>query len=230
MTAVQPAYGRRIAILLVCVFFVGPALFVGYQAVQTLRVLTRVERERDAWQRPSDILQRLNVKEGSVVVDLGCGAGYFALKLSPIVGTHGAVLAEDIRFESLAFLWIRRFVRIARNVRVIRGEADDPHLPPVPVDAVLIANTYHELHRPTAILSLVRRAMTHGGRLVVVDRGPRRNGDGTRDATTRRHELRLETAADEITQSGFEIVDRDDRFIDRSADDDIWWLIVARKP
>ena len=82
MTAIQPAYGRRIAILLVCVFVVGPALFVGYRAVQTLPVLTIVERERDAWQRPADILQWLNVKEGSVVVDLGCGAGYFALKLS----------------------------------------------------------------------------------------------------------------------------------------------------
>jgi hypothetical protein len=30
MTTIQPAYGRRIAVLLVCVFLVGPALFVGY--------------------------------------------------------------------------------------------------------------------------------------------------------------------------------------------------------
>jgi hypothetical protein len=50
------------------------------------------------------------------------GAGYFALKLSPIVGPHGAVLAEDIRRESLVFLWIRHVVRNARNLRVIRGE------------------------------------------------------------------------------------------------------------
>jgi ubiquinone/menaquinone biosynthesis C-methylase UbiE len=230
MTATHPADGRRLAVLLVCVFFVGPALFVGCQAVQTLRVLTLVERERDEWQRPADILQWLNVKEGSVVVDLGCGAGYFALKLSPIVGTRGTVLAEDIRRESLAFLWIRRFLRNARNVRVIRGDTGDPHLPPVPVDAVLIANTYHELDRPTTILSLMFRAMRSGGRLVVVDRGPRANGDGTHDASTKRHELRLGTAAHEIEQSGFDVVVRDDRFIDRSGDDDVWWLIVARKP
>jgi hypothetical protein len=100
----------------------------------------------------------------------------------------------------------------------------------VPVDAVLIANTYHELDRPTGILSLVFRAMTSGGRLVVVDRGPRTNDDGTRDASTMRHELRPGAAAVEIEQSGFEVVTRDDRFIDRSGDDDVWWLIVARKP
>jgi SAM-dependent methyltransferase len=139
------------------------------------------------------------------------------LKLSPIVGTRGAVLAVDIRRESLAFLWIRRFTRNARNVRVIRGETDDPQLPPVPVDAVLIANTYHELDRPTAILSLMLRAMTSGGRLVVVNRGPRMNDDGTRDASTTRHELRPRAAADEIEQAGSEVVTRDDRFIDRSA-------------
>jgi len=230
MTAIQPAYGRRIAVLLVCVFFVGPALFVGYRAVQTLRVLTIVERERDEWQRPADILQWLNVKEGSVVVDLGCGAGYFALKLSPIVGASGTVWAEDIRREPLAFLWIRRFLRNARNVRVIRGETDDPHLPLVPVDAVLVSNTYHELDRRTAILRLVFRAMASGGRLVVADRGSRANGDDTRDASTTRHGLRPGAAAAEIEQSGFEIVTRDDHFIDRSGDDDVWWLIVARKP
>jgi SAM-dependent methyltransferase len=230
MTGVQPAYGRRIAILLVCVFFLAPAILVGCQAIQTLRVLTRVELERDAWQRPSDVLQQLNLTPGSVVVDLGCGAGYFALKLSPLVGTHGQVLAEDIRRESLAFLWIRRFLRNARNVRVIRGDPDDPHLPPWPVDAVLIANTYHELDRRSALLGLLFHAMRSGGRLVVVDRGPRQSVEGNHVSAAMRHDLRPGAAADEIQQARFELVSRDDRFIDRPGEEDIWWLLVAKKP
>jgi len=67
----------------------------------------------------------------------------FALKLSALVGARGAVLAVDVRRESLAFLWIRRFIRDARNVRVILGTPDDPRLPVGAADAVLIANTYH---------------------------------------------------------------------------------------
>jgi SAM-dependent methyltransferase len=224
------SYGTRIAILLVGVFFVAPALFVGYQAVRTLQVLTSVELERDTWQRPSDVLRWLNVGPGGVVVDLGCGAGYFALKLSVMVGADGQVLAEDIRRESLAFLWIRRFLKDARNVRVILGEIDDPHLPTGPIDAVLIANTYHELDRPSALLALLFRAMRPGARLVVLDRGPRTNLDGNPGEVARPHELRPGPTAGEIQQSGFELVERDDRFIDRPGEEGLWWLIVARKP
>ena len=34
----------------------------------------------------------------------------------------------------------------------------------------------------------------------------------------------------EISQQGFQTVTKDDRFIDRPTDEDIWWLIVFRKP
>ena len=230
MTGGQPPSARRIALLLVSVFFVAPTFYVGYSAVQTLRMLTEVERERDTWQQPSDILRGLNLTAGGVVLDLGCGAGYFALKLSPIVGPDGAVLAEDIRRESLAFLYMRRFTRGAYNVRIVEGDTDDPRLPPVPIDAALIANTYHELQAPRAILTVVHRAMRSGGRLVVVDRGPRSEPHGLIDDTAARHERRPGVAADEIQEAGFVIVSRDDRFINRAGDDDLWWLIVARKP
>ena len=34
----------------------------------------------------------------------------------------------------------------------------------------------------------------------------------------------------EIHQQGFQTISRDDRFIDRPQDEDLWWLIVFRKP
>ena len=64
-------------------------LFVVQQAVATLTILTSVERERDGWQRPQEILQQLDAHPGNVVVDLGSGAGYFTLKLAPMVGPDG---------------------------------------------------------------------------------------------------------------------------------------------
>ena len=72
-------------------------LFVVQQAVATLEILTAVERERDGWQRPQEILQQLDVHPGNVVVDLGSGAGYFTLKLAPMVGPNGRVLAVGNR-------------------------------------------------------------------------------------------------------------------------------------
>ena len=98
-----------------------------YQGLNTLSRLNIVEAERDQWQRPSDVIRALDLKPGNVVVDLGCGSGYFTLKLSAPVGQSGRVLAEDIRRLPLMFLWLRTFHRGQNNVNIVLGEPDDPH-------------------------------------------------------------------------------------------------------
>jgi predicted methyltransferase len=115
-----------------------------------------------------------------------------------------------------------------RNLDVIRGGVDNPELPPAPVDAVLIANTYHELTAPEQILKALYTSMRPGGRLVVVDRAPRSGGD-TRATAEGHHEITRAVAERQINAQGFETVLRDDNFIDRSGDEDVWWLAVFRK-
>ena len=97
---------RRGRIFLVIVL-AAPVAFVAQQFIATLGALTVIERERDSWQRPDDVLAPLALAPGRTVVDLGSGAGYFALKMAPRVGPRGRVLAVDLRRLSLAFLWVR---------------------------------------------------------------------------------------------------------------------------
>jgi len=141
---IQRTYRVRVALFVAGTILLLLLLGYLYQGIQTLVALDHIESERDHWQRPSDVIQGLNVHDGSVVVDFGSGAGYFALKLSPVVGKRGSVVAEDIRRESLVFLRMRAFVRSPRNLRTVRGEIDDPRLAAGFADAVLIANTYHD--------------------------------------------------------------------------------------
>jgi SAM-dependent methyltransferase len=189
-------------------------LYVVSQAVDTLARLDVIEQERDQWQRPSEILQALDLKPSAVVADLGSGAGYFSLKLSPLAGR---VLAVDLRKESLAFLWIRARLRAQRNVRVIVGAEDDPRLPGA-VDAVLIVNTFHELTQRKAILDHIRQSLLPGGRLVIADRGP--------EMESQHHGLPMASVAEEIEQEGFEIVRTQDHFLDQPGEGP-WWLLVA---
>src|SRR5580704_542861 len=170
---IQRVYRFRVAFFFVLVVTIVAALFLIYQLTQTLYQLHLAEGERDRWQRPDDVIESLKLKDGNVVADLGCGVGYFALKLAPRVAEHGSVLAEDILDESLTFLLIRAFFRHLSNIRVIHGDPDDPHLPTGSVDAVLIANSYHEFTNPLAILDQSFRTLRSDGRLVVLDRGPR---------------------------------------------------------
>jgi len=216
----------RVIVLVVAIVLL---LFVVQRAVATLTILTALERERDSWQRPQEILQQLDVHPGNVVVDLGSGAGYFTLKLAPMVGPDGRVLAVDLRRESLAFLWIRARRESYWNIRIIHGEVDNPDLPPGAVDAVLIANTYHELAQPEPILRVLRASMRPGARLVVVDRAPGDSGQ-SREQAAGHHEMPASAAASDIKRQGFEEVSREERFIDRSPDGEAWWLVVFRKP
>jgi predicted methyltransferase len=164
-----------------------------------------------------------------VVVDFGSGVGYFALKLSSLLGKNGVVVAEDIRQKSLVLLRIRAFLRDQHNLKTIRGETDDPRLPAGFADAVLTANTYHELTTPKLILHHLADSLKPGGRLVIVDRSPRSGAVESRETQAEHHELRPDLVETEVRSAGFEILSRQDHFIDRPADDQVWWLIGTCK-
>jgi predicted methyltransferase len=204
------------------------AFNTGYSALNTISRLDVVEAERDRWQRPVDVLKALDTRSGDTVADLGCGSGYFTLKLSSAVGRTGLVLAEDIRRLPLVFLWIRTFQRHQHNISIIHGKPADPEFPIDRVNEVLIANTYHELTDRQSILAHVRNALISGGRLVVVDRGPQPARGGQGEIVG--HDIPADQVESDLRQARFEIVSRKDSFIENDPYHENWWMIVARKP
>src|ERR1019366_9388053 len=96
---IQRAYRVRITLFLIGAFLLVLLLIYLSEGLQTLNASGQVERERAQWQRPADVIQALNLREGGAVVDLGSGVGYFALKLSPVVRKRGRVIAVDILKE-----------------------------------------------------------------------------------------------------------------------------------
>ena len=61
----------------------------------------RDERERDAAGEPRQLVRLLGIKSGMTVADVGAGSGYYVVRLSPIVGPRGRVIAEDVMPEFL---------------------------------------------------------------------------------------------------------------------------------
>src|SRR5215813_10401896 len=226
---VQRAYRVRITLFLVGSFIGILLLLTIYRGLATLNALDQVESERDRWQRPGDVIQALALKDGNVVVDLGSGVGYFALKLSPVVGRNGSVVAVDILEKPLLFLSIRAFLRNQDNIHTIHGQPDNPRLRMGSADAVLIANTYHEFTQPRLVLDHVFQSLKPGGRIVILDHAPRSAATESREIGREHHELSPELVDAEMRGAGFEIVSRQDRFIDRPSDEHVWWLILAQK-
>src|SRR5437016_3275713 len=62
---------------------------------------------RDSRQREEDcetMLKQLGVKPGQVICDMGCGNGFYTLKLAAETGEKGKVLAVDIQQEMVHLL------------------------------------------------------------------------------------------------------------------------------
>src|SRR5262249_39605892 len=123
---VQRAYRIRIAVFLIAAGTAMLALFLVSQGSAARTRLGAVEDERDKWQSADQVLRALDLKNGSVVGDVGCGSGYFTIRLSSAVGEDGRVLAEDIRRLPLLVLTVRSLVGNRHNIKVIKGQADEP--------------------------------------------------------------------------------------------------------
>jgi ubiquinone/menaquinone biosynthesis C-methylase UbiE len=124
--------------------------------------------DRAAWQRPDRVMDALRIHDGSIVADLGAGAGWCTIRLARRVGPQGKVYAEDVQkpmIESIS----RRVARAGlKNVVTVLGTSHDPLLPAT-VDAVLIVDSFHEMEAPVVMLKNVANRLKPNGLIGIVE-------------------------------------------------------------
>jgi predicted methyltransferase len=125
--------------------------------------------DRDAWQRPDQIMDALGIGDGSVVADVGAGGGWFTVRLSRQVGPNGLVYAEDVQRQMTQAIADRAKRDGIRNVHTILGTQDDAKLPAGSIDAVLIVDAYHEIEHPKTLLANIATGLKPGGVIGIVD-------------------------------------------------------------
>ena len=134
-------------------------------------VSTRFSNEdsRDSAGEAETVMKLAKVAPGMTVADIGAGEGYYTVRLAPIVGENGRVLAQDIMPGTRDRLAERVQREALDNVSVKLGEEDDPKLPPTSFDRIFMVHMYHEIEQPYAFLWHMRPALKRGGSVVVVD-------------------------------------------------------------
>jgi ubiquinone/menaquinone biosynthesis C-methylase UbiE len=157
-----------------------------------------VRPERDDEEKAGESFDRLGLKPGMTVVDLGCGNGYWTIPMARAVAVDakpdasdagsaatddddttstvaesesldGQVLAVDIQREMLQML--RRNAARAKldNIRPILGAIDDPKLPAGKVDLVLLVDVYHEFSHPESMLWSIRQSLKPKGVIALLE-------------------------------------------------------------
>ena len=127
------------------------------------------EATRDANEEAQQLARLMQLRPGMVVGDIGAGAGYHTVRLSPLVGPSGAVVAQDVREDYLTGLAKRVQQLKLTNVKMALGEPHDPRLPAATLDAAVLVHMYHEIAEPYAFLYNLVPALKPGARVGVVD-------------------------------------------------------------
>jgi ubiquinone/menaquinone biosynthesis C-methylase UbiE len=172
------------------------------------------------------LIEALQLKAGSVVAEIGAGAGELTLSIARHVGPAGRVYTSELGAERLAKLRDAVSRGGGSNVQVVEGRESDANLPDACCDAIFMRNVYHHFGAPPPMLASFLRALKAGGRIAVIDFPPRNNGataDPGKRAENSSHGVSADTVAAELKAAGFEIVSSTQR-------PDRWFIVVGAKP
>jgi predicted methyltransferase len=127
------------------------------------------EDARDRVGEAEEVMRLAGVAHGMSVADVGAGEGYYTVRLAPLVGPRGRVLAEDIVGETRDRLAQRVERENLDNVAVRLGQPANPLLPPNSFDRIFMVHVYHEVAEPYEFLWHLRSGLKPNGLVIVVD-------------------------------------------------------------
>jgi arsenite methyltransferase len=136
------------------------------------RIASMERAERDAWQKPDEVVKALDLKDHDVVADIGAGTGYFSRPLARAVAPDGKVYAVDVAADILAYLQERAERESLHNIATIVSKPGDPLLPANSVDLAFFCDTTHHIeHRVNFYRKLFPAVKAHG-RMAIIDYPP----------------------------------------------------------
>jgi ubiquinone/menaquinone biosynthesis C-methylase UbiE len=113
------------------------------------------------------------LKDGDVLLDAGCGDGFFSIAASSVVGNTGKVYAFDVDRKSITALEKDIAEKCISNITAkITDVTGQLPLDDETVDFVLISNVLHgfvENGEDHQVLNELARVMKHDGTLLVVE-------------------------------------------------------------
>lgn len=136
------------------------------------RIASMERPERDAWQKPGEVVKALNLKNGEVVADIGAGTGYFSRPLAKAVAPDGKVYAVDVAADILGYLKERAQQEDLHNIVTIVSTEDDPKLPANTVDLAFFCDTTHHIANRVNFYRKMTAGMKPHSRLAIIDYPP----------------------------------------------------------
>jgi cyclopropane fatty-acyl-phospholipid synthase-like methyltransferase len=156
--------------------------------------------EREAWQKPDEVIASFQLPRDATVAEIGAGTGYFAVRLARRFD-EGTVIALDAEPKMVAHLRRRAADLGLTNLDARLAGQPDSHPLPERVDLLLCVDAYHHIPNRIAYFAAYARNLKRGGRLVVIDRA-----SGAPDGPPAELRLSPGIVERELAQAGYALV------------------------
>ncbi len=123
--------------------------------------------QRDAWQKPHEVIQALALKPDAVIADIGSGTGYFSARFAHMV-PKGRVYGVDTEPDMVKYLADRAKREGLKNVIAVAGTPGDPRLPEK-ADLIILVDVFHHVEDRERYFRKLRDSLKPGGRVAIID-------------------------------------------------------------
>lgn len=123
--------------------------------------------ERDAWQKPHDVIQAPALKPDAIVADIGAGTGYFSVRFAHML-PKGRVYGVDTEPGMVKHLADRAQRAGLNNLTAVVGQPGDPRLPEK-TDLIILVDVYHHVEDRERYFRQLRNSLKPGGRIAIID-------------------------------------------------------------
>ena len=164
--------GRLWVCFAACVFG-APAAFAQLAqapADKYIETMNRLERGIEA--KIPAVVEKLRLKPGDIVADIGSGSGTFSIPMAKAIAPNGILYAVDIDQKMLDYVAERAKKEGVTNVRTVLGVDDDPKLPVKDVDVAFFHRVLHMIEHRQTYLDDTAKYLKPDGRIVVIDKNP----------------------------------------------------------
>ena len=117
-------------------------------------------------QPPSELVEKLTINPNDVVVDFGCGPGYYTIELAK---KAKRVVAVDLSPEMLKKAQNKAEKAGVKNIQFLQSNGTNIQLEDSSVDMILLVTVYHEVGESEAVLKEFNRILKPEGKLIIVE-------------------------------------------------------------
>jgi len=117
-------------------------------------------------QPPERLIKQLSIDPKDVVVDFGCGPGFFLIPIAKLAGKATGIDVSPSMLERAS----RKAKKKHVAVELLKSDGTEMKLADESVDMILLNHVFHEVENKPKVLAEFRRILKPSGRLAIVER------------------------------------------------------------